>query len=96
MIDAFSRFSMLDRLVHNNVKSKSEAIVTSIITKWIATFGKPSIILVDPDTRLKCKASLVNMCELFNIQLLVTPSKHHQSFGTVDRHIRRYETCFLN
>ena len=95
MTDAFSRLSILSRVRINEFLYKGEdmeqlvdiqqsvAIVRTVIRHWIGVFGCPRVIFVDPDVRFK--TSLQQMCESFHITMISTPSKHHQSFGTIER-----------
>merc|ERR1711954_85766 len=95
MTDAFSRLSILSRIRINEFLYKGQdteqlvdiqqsvAIVRTVIRHWIGVFGCPRVIFVDPDVRFK--TSLQQMCESFHITMISTPSKHHQSFGAIER-----------
>ena len=88
MIDAFARYSILARLKYNKNcdVGQSEAVCNAFITQWIAVFGAPKVVFIDPDTRLNNTFALSQLCEIFGISLIPVASKHHQSFGAVERH----------
>ena len=84
VIDTFTKFSVLGELELKG-KSAAQAIINFLWTRWFCYFGKPQVIFIDPDTR-HSKEGLQELCDTMSVQLIRTPSSHHQGIGIVERH----------
>ena len=95
IIDAFSRFTVL-KVLRSVDKGKpldaAERVVECLTTSWIAYFGTPRVLHIDPDVRFKNRV-VQTFCDDFHITLLQTPPRHHQSFGVVERHHAPIKQC---
>ena len=81
MIDHATRYSMASR-VRNK---KPETIVECVLNNWIRIFGHPKYFLTDNGGEF-INATMLELCEKFNIELKTTAAESAWSNGLVERH----------